>query len=91
MSRWDKDRATGVSSLTNEEPLVVVQAGVDIMWEVVRENRGDGHDGVFRERETPLHCRGRGSVRERSSGAEDGHIGRGWGVCSRWGSKVFMT
>ena len=31
----DKDRATGVSALANEEPLVVVKAGVDIVGEVI--------------------------------------------------------
>ena len=35
MCGGNKDRATRVSSLTNEEPLVVVKAGVDIMREVV--------------------------------------------------------
>ena len=32
----DKDHATRVSSLTNEEPLVVVELCVDVMWEVIR-------------------------------------------------------
>ena len=31
----DEDRATGVSSLTPEEPLVIVKARVDVMWEVI--------------------------------------------------------
>ena len=31
----DKDCVTRVSSLTNEEPLGVVQLGVDVVWEVV--------------------------------------------------------
>ena len=35
MCGGDEDRATGVSSLTNEEPLVVVKARVDVMWEIV--------------------------------------------------------
>jgi hypothetical protein len=35
MHGGDEDRATRVSSLTNEEPLGVVEACVDIMWEVV--------------------------------------------------------
>jgi hypothetical protein len=35
MQRGDKDHATRVSSLTNEEPLGVVEACVDIMQEVV--------------------------------------------------------
>ena len=35
MSGWNEDRATGMSPLANEEPLVVVKAGVDIVWEVI--------------------------------------------------------
>ena len=35
MCGGDKDRATRVSSLTNEEPLVVMKACVDIVREVV--------------------------------------------------------
>ena len=35
MRKGDKDRAARVSPLTNEEPLVVVKACIDIMWEVV--------------------------------------------------------
>ena len=35
MSGWNEDRATRMSSLANEEPLVVVKAGVDIVWEVI--------------------------------------------------------
>ena len=35
MCGGDKDRAARVPSLTNEEPLVVVKACVDIVWEVI--------------------------------------------------------
>ena len=49
MCGGDKDRATGVSSLTNEEPLVVVKACVDIVWEVVGEDCGDSRYSVVRE------------------------------------------
>ena len=35
VGRWDKDRATGMPSLANEEPLVVVKVGIDIMGEVI--------------------------------------------------------
>ena len=35
MHGGNEDRATRVSSLTDEEPLVVVKVCVDIMWEVV--------------------------------------------------------
>jgi hypothetical protein len=35
MRGWNKDRATRVSSVANEEPLVVVEASVDIMGKVI--------------------------------------------------------
>ena len=41
MGGRDKDRATGMSSLANEEPLMVVEAGVDIMGKVIRKDCGD--------------------------------------------------
>ena len=43
MRGGDKNRATRVSSLTDEEPLMVVKARVDIVGEIIREDRGDGH------------------------------------------------
>ena len=91
MCRGDKDRTTGVSSLTNEEPLVVVKSGINVVGEVVGEDRGYGRDGVVRERETALRAGGCGSVHQWLSGVEDGYIGRGWGVCGHRGSKVFTV
>ena len=64
MRGWDKDRTTRVSSLANEEPLVVVEAGVDIVREIVGKDCGDSCDGVIREGETSLCCGGCGSVCE---------------------------
>ena len=87
----DKDRATGVSSLTNEEPLVVVKACVDIVWEVVGEDCGDSCYSVVRERETSL-CRGRcGGVYEGTSGTEDRDVSRARGISSHWGSEIFAA
>ena len=87
----NEDHATGVSPLANEEPLVVVEMCVDIVREVIREDRSDSCGGVVGKGETPLR-RGRcGSIRKRSLGAEDGYISRGWGICGRWGPKVFMS
>ena len=91
MRGGNKDRAAGVSSLTNEEPLVVVETGVDIVRKVVRKDCGDGRDGVIGERETSL-CRGRcGGVCERASGTEDRNINCGWSRGGHWGSEVFAT
>jgi hypothetical protein len=91
MCGGDEDRVTRVSSLANEEPLVVVEASVDIVREIVGKDGGDSHDGVIREREASLRVGGCGSVRQRSSGAKDGYVGCGWGVGSHRGSEVFAT
>ena len=91
MCGGDEDCATGVSPLANEEPLVIVEVRVDVVREVIREDRGDSRGGVVRKGETPLCCGGCGSIRKRSFGAEDGYIRRGWGVCGHWGSKVFPS
>jgi hypothetical protein len=77
--------------LANEEPLVIVEARVDVVREVIRKDHGDGHGGVVRERETPLRRSGCGNVHKRAFGAEDGYVGRGWGICGHWGSKVFTS
>ena len=87
----DKDRATGMSSLANEEPLMVVKAGVDIMGEVIRKDCSDSRDSVVREGKTSLRRGGSRSVRERVFRAEDGDIGRGWSGGSHRGSKVLST
>ena len=89
MGGWDKDRATRVSSLTNEEPSVVVEAGINIAREIVGKDRGNSRDGMIREGETSLRCGRYGSVRQRTSGAEDRHRGCGWGVGSHRGPEVF--
>jgi hypothetical protein len=87
----DKDRATGMSSLANEEPLMVVKAGVDIMGEVIRKDCGDSRDSVVREGKAPLRRGGSRSVHERTFRAEDGDVGRSWSGGSHWGSKVLST
>ena len=91
MREGNEDRATGVSSLANEEPLVIVEARVNVMREVIREYRGDSRDGVVRKRETPLCRGGCGGVHKRAFGAEDGYINRSQGICGHWGSEVFTS
>ena len=91
MGGRDKDGAARVSSLANEEPLVVVETGIDIVREVVGKDCGDSRGGVVGEGEAPLRggrCR---SVRQWSSGTEDGDIGCSRGVRGHRGSKVFAT
>ena len=87
----DEDRATRVSSLTNEEPLMVVEACVDVVWEVIRKNRGYGCNGVIWKQETSLGHGGRGSVLKRASSVENGDIGRDWSDGGHQGSEVFVS
>jgi hypothetical protein len=58
--RWDKDGALWVRALTNKEPLEVVKAGINIVWEVVGQDVLDSLNGMSRESEPALHsdCRG---------------------------------
>ena len=91
MRRGDEDRVAGVSSLANEEPLVVVKACVDVVWEVIREDRGDSRSSVVGERETSLRCGGCRSVRKGAVGAEDRDVGCNWGSGGHWGSEVFAS
>ena len=72
MHGGDKDHAMGVSSLTNEEPLMVVKARINIVWEVVRENCGNGRGSVVWKGKVPLRRGGCGSVFKRTFCAEDG-------------------
>ena len=91
MGGRNKDRATRVSSLANEEPLVVVEAGIDIVGEVVGEDHGDGRGGMVREGETPL-CRSRyRSVYKGALGAENRDVGCDRGIGGHWGLKVFLS
>ena len=91
MCGGDKDRATGVSSLANEEPLVVVKSCVDIVREVIGENGGDSRYGVVGKGETSLCRGGRGSVLEGTFSAENRDVGRSRGSGIHWGSKVFTS
>ena len=91
MCGGDKDRATGVSPLANEEPLVVVKSCVDVVWEVVGEDCGDSRYSVVREGKTSLR-RGRcGGICEGSSGTKDRDISRARGICGHRGSEVFTA
>ena len=77
--------------MANEEPLVVMEACVDVVREIVRENCGDSRGGVVWEGETSLRRSGCRSVREGASGAEDRDIGCDRSISGRRGLEVFAT
>ena len=70
---------------------MVVEASVDIMWEVVRKDCGDSRGGVIREGEAPLRRGGCRSVCEGALGAEDRDVSCDWGVGGHRGSEVFTA
>ena len=91
MRRGDEDRAMRVSSLANEEPLVVVKAGIDIVGKVVRQNGSDGGDRMIRDRKTALRHGRKQHGSEGLSCAQDRDVSHGRGVSGHWGSEVFAT
>ena len=91
MRGGNKDRATRVSSLANEEPLVVVEACVDVVREIVGEDCGDSRGSVVWERETSLCRGGCRSVCEGAFGTEDRDVGCGRGIDGHRGSEVFAS
>ena len=91
MCGGNEDCAVRMSSLTNKEPLMVVKACVDIMWEVVRKDCGNGRNSVVGEGEAPLCRGGSGSVHERAFSAENRDISCDWGDGGHWGSKSLAS
>ena len=91
MCGGDEDHVAGVSSLTNEEPLVVMKACVDIVWEVVREDGGNGRGGMVWKGKASLCRGGRGGILKGAFGAENRDVSRGWSRGSHQGSEVFST
>ena len=88
MGGWDKDRAPGMSSLANEEPLVVMKASIDIVREVVGKDCGDSRYSVVGKGKTPLCRSGCGSLCKGTSGAEDRDESRGRSIGGHRGSEV---
>ena len=87
----DEDRATGVSSLANEEPLIDMDLGIDIMREVIGKDCSDGSDCMIGEGETSLCCSRHRFGGEGSSGTENGDVSCDWGVSSYWGLEVLLA
>ena len=54
MRRGDENGAMRVSSLSHEEPLVGMEPGVDIVWEIIGKNCRNGSDSVIGKGETSL-------------------------------------
>ena len=77
--------------MTNEEPLVVVKACVDIVWEVIREDCGNSRNGVVGKGETPLRRGGCGSVRKGAFSAKNRDVSCSWGSGGYRGSEVFTS
>ena len=60
---------------------MVVKARIDVMWEVVQEDRSDSHGSMVWKGIAPLRRGGCGSIHERALSAENGDIS-----CNRGGS-----
>ena len=78
MCGGDKDRATGVASLTNEEPLMVMESSIDIVWKVVREDGSYGCNSVVGKGKAPLRRGGSRSIHEGAFGTENGDVSCDW-------------
>ena len=91
MHGGNEDHATRVSPLTDEEPLIGVESGIDIVWEVVGKDRGYGRNSMIGEGETPLCCSGSGSVHERAFGTENRDVSCYGGISGHWGSEILTS
>ena len=77
--------------MTNEEPLIGVESGINIVWEVIGKDCCDSSDSMVRERETSL-CHSRHWFSgEGSSGTKNGDVSRNWGVGGHWWSEFFAS
>ena len=87
----DEDRAARMSPLTNEEPLIGVEPGIDIVWEVIGKDCCDGSNCMIGERETSL-CHSRHWFSgEGLSGTKNGDISRDRGIGRHRGSEVLSS
>ena len=80
-----------VSSLSYKEPLIGMEPGVDVMWEVIRKDCRDGGDSMIRERGTPLRRSGYWFGRKGTSCAQDRDISCHGSVDSPRGPEVFSS
>jgi hypothetical protein len=70
---------------------MVVEACVDIMWEVIREDCGYGHDSVVGKGEAPLCRGGSGSIHKGAFGAENEDVSCDWGSSNHRGLEVLAS
>jgi hypothetical protein len=87
----NEDRAAGVSPLTNEEPLIGMESGIDIVWEVIGKDCCDSSDCMIGERETSLCCSRRWFSGEGSSSTKNGDVSRDRGVGNHRGLEVLPS
>ena len=80
-----------MSSLANEEPLVIMKACVNVVWEVIGEDCCYGSSSMVGDGKAPLCHGGDQHVSEQSFGSEDGDVGCDRGVSSHQGSEVFSS
>jgi hypothetical protein len=59
---WDKDGASWVGTLTDKEPLEVMKAHVDSIWEIVRQYILNGLNSVRGKDECTLSGNGHGGT-----------------------------
>ena len=91
MRGGNEDHAMRVLPLTDEEPLIGMESGIDIVWEVVGKDHGYGRDSMIGEGETPLRRGGSGSVHERAFGTENGDVSCYGSISGHWGSEILVS
>ena len=87
----DEDCAARVSSLSNEEPLVVMEVCVNVVGKVVREDCRNGGNCMIRERKTPLCCGRYWGIFQRSSRRQNRDVCRYRGISSHQGSIILSA
>ena len=77
--------------MSHKKPLVGVEPGIDVVWQVVRKDCRDGGNSVIGKRETPLCRSGHQFGGKGASSTEDRDIGHRGSVDSHWGLEVFPS
>ena len=91
MRGGDEDRTSGVSALTNEEPLIGMELGIHIVWEVIGKDCCDSSNSVVGKGETSLRHGGHRFGREGASSTKDGDVSCRGGIDRHRGSEIFSS